>query len=376
MLQANHMQEAFTEHSLEKDAQIAPEVAAYEKFLRDSDSPGISRRGLLGGGAAAVFAVGAAPLADLAISASPAEAAEGPKEFYERARKLIATTRNAHNVHMVNVFHKGHIVPLGELNTEGYQLVEEDQVDDVLESLGFGDTRAFAQAFNTKFSHRSTVDQDRLLGDAEFVATMREKGLDIRIKNEQFINFRLALMIWVSADTLSGDYSKTFTLGGQTFSTPEVLKVLPTLKGERLARLLLDHETAVHLEAMMKLAKLNIRIPDAARPTIPAFASFVRSVQEVQVGDSDLLQQMSTLYFSTGTYGEPGERFLYSQFIASPMGKKYYAVLERMKNTKLERNNYFGTDVTKDPFSIALETSPEDSEDYNTISRFLGYWGN
>ena len=126
----------------------------------------------------------------------------------------------------------------------------------------------------------------------------------------------------------------------------------------------------------MKLAKLNIRIPDAARPTIPAFASFVRSVQEVQVGDSDLLQKMSTLYFSTGTYGEPGERFLYSQFIASPMGKKYYAVLERMKNTKLERNNYFGTDVTKDPFSIALETSPEDSEDYNTISRFLGYWGN
>ncbi len=362
------------ESPAEKASEAAPEVADYEKLFRDS--PEMDRRSFLRGSAAMVAAGAVAPLLDTSISGPSAEAAERPKEMYERARKLIATMRNSHGTHIVNIFHEGEIVPLGELNTEGYKLVEEDQADDVLASLGFKDAITFAQVFNAKFSHRTTADQDRLLKDAEFVATMREGGQDIRKGNQQFINTRLALMIWVSADKLSGDYSKTFTLGGKTFNTLEVLKVLPTLKGESLARLLLDHETGAHLEAMMELTKQKIRVPDIARPTVPAFASFIRAVQAVKIGDTDVMDQMSTLYFSTGTYGNPGERFLYDQFTASPIGKQYFAVLKRIKSVNLERNNFQGTDVTKDQFSIALENLSEDSEDYQTINQFLGYDGN
>ncbi|TSC86453.1 MAG: hypothetical protein G01um10148_439 [Parcubacteria group bacterium Gr01-1014_8] len=380
----------------------APEVTEYERLvemLRHGDAQQqsetvptaeVSRRSVLRGGAA-LAAVATAPILDLVISAttSPAEAAEKKKEVYDAARKLLATTRIHNGVHMVNVFHNGAIVPLGELNTqaplrEQQDEIEDDRIDQVFEELGFSDAVAFAERYNADFPHRAANDKTRLVEDANFVARMRAANVDIPIRNPQFINIRLAVMIWLASERLTQDHSKTFMLGGKTFNTPEALKVLPGLKGNGLARLLLDHELTPHLELMMELAKKNLRIPDLTRPSVPAVAQFIRAVAGVTAGGQipeGIFSQMTSIYhrMSPDLHGKgtgSGPSFIYGQFIASPVGKQYNAFLDLLNGTKLPRNQWGDTEVTNSDFARALEKLPADDPNFVTINKYLPWWGN
>ena len=336
--------------------------------------------------------LGAAAVLDSAAPGlmSPAEAAQKPKaketveklngkEAYDAARRLISTTRMHNGVHAVNVFHEGRIVPLGELNTEGPRLVEERQVDSVLASLGFTDANAFADAFNAKFSHRTPTDQARLQKDAEYVANMRQTRKDIKIRNPEFINVRLALMIWVGNDRLIHDHSKTFDLAGQSYNTPEVQRVVPTLTKDQIPRLLLDHEAGSILQAVMELSKKRIQIPDLKRPTVTTIANFLKVVGETKTGDyDDVLQDMLGLYYSTTSHAEgTGEKFLYDQFRVAPMGKAFDGFLKFLRSIQLERNGYNDPGAaTTDAFSKALEKLDEDDENFRLINRFLPSYGN
>lgn len=370
----------------------APEVAAYERepavnagdFLINHRAieavtgATTSRRTFLQN-AGAAFTAAVTPVFDAAISAtnSPAEASEKIKETYAAARKLIATTKIHNGIHMINVYHNGAVAPLGELNTEAPELIAEHGIDDVLASLGFSDAVAFAAKFNEAFAHRSNADRERLLTDATFVAEMRAANHDIKIGNPQFINVRLALMIWLAVDKLTKDHSKTFSLGGKTFNTSEILKVLPGLKGNGLARLLLDHELAPHLGAMLELSKKKIRVPDVARLTVPGIVTFIHAAATVPTLDGrSVLDEMDSLYNTMRQYEGTGRRFIYDQFIASPMGKQYNAVMQRLNAIRLKRNNYTEPEVTTDQFSAALEKLPEDNKDFITINKFLSYNGN
>lgn len=364
--------------------------AAIQEAETESTSPKVSRRFVLGGGAA-LAATMATPIIDLAISAatSPAEAAEKKKEVYDAARKLLATTRIHNGVHMVNVFHNGEIVPLGELNTqaplrEQQDQIEDDRIDQVFKELGFSDAVAFAERYNADFPHRAANDKTRLVEDANFVARMRAANDDIPIRNPQFINIRLAVMIWLASERLTQDHSKTFKLGGKTFSTPEVLRVLPGLKGNGLARLMLDHELTPHLELMMELAKKNLRIPDLTRPSIPAVAQFIRAVAGVTAGGQvpeGIFKPMDGIYnrMSPDLHGRgtgSGPLFIYSQFMASSIGKPYGAFLSFLNGTKIPRNNWSDAEITNSEFARALEKLPENDPNFVTINKFLPWYGN
>ena len=49
---------------------------------------------------------------------------------------------------------------------------------------------------------------------------------------------------------------------------------------------------------------------------------------------------MATLYHTMDNRDGTGEMFLYSQFIASPVGKPYYALVDFLRGVKIPRNNF------------------------------------
>ncbi|MEL6803168.1 MAG: hypothetical protein AAFO91_05200 [Bacteroidota bacterium] len=319
------------------------------------------------------------------------ETNENIEASYQKARALVQSTRFSNGAYTLDTYHNGRVLPVGLLNTRSseFGVIEDNLISWVLESLGFDSGEAFAAAYNAKFSFRDEQYQDQLLENAHNVDVAHGRGANIDRRSAlgaEFKNVRLALMIWIAHLRTETDTSDSFELGGETFKTTEVQKVLPGLTPDAIARLQLHHNAAQHLRNILDFAAITkMNAPDVHNPDPLDLVTFLKSAEELTLIKEygldalhDFWLHLEISQLSSGI----GEQYLNDIFANSPFGQKVYALLGLLGELRLEKQGWHEPDKSKmstaqRELSEILDRLPEGSDDPRVyLIQFTPWYGN